>query len=269
MCESLLDLRAGLGRYAAGFDAALLSGPQAQSVVEAATAVERMAAVLKAKAAGRVAETRCWKGAGERSAASHLARATASTLGQAGDAIATAKRLETLPTLDAAARGGELSAEQTAAIADAATADPSAEARLVAKAAHFSLPELRAECARIKAMACPDLEARRRRIHQRRSLRDWTDADGTWHLHLRHSPEVGAAFMAALAPLRHRLFKPGPDRGPPGTARGLRRRCPGGDGVSEGGARRRHREGPARPRRHQGHRARRPPGAAAGVSRRG
>ncbi|MCA1708120.1 MAG: hypothetical protein LC808_34530 [Actinobacteria bacterium] len=46
VCDTLLDLRAGLGRYATGFDAALLSGPQAQSVIEAATAVERMAAVL-------------------------------------------------------------------------------------------------------------------------------------------------------------------------------------------------------------------------------
>ncbi len=41
---------------------------------------------------------------------------------------------------------------------------------------------------------------------ERRSLRDWTDAEGTWHLHLRHNPEVGAQFMAALAPRRDRLF---------------------------------------------------------------
>jgi hypothetical protein len=207
MCDTLSELRGGLSRYAAGFDAAVLSASQAQSVVEAATAVERMAAVLKAKAAARWAECRAWKGAGERSAASHLARATASTLGQAAEAIATARRLESLPALDAAARGGELSAEQTAAIADAAGADPAAEADLVAQAKDLSLAELRAECARTKAAACADLEARRRRIHARRSLRDWTDADGVWHLHLRHNPEVGAQVMAALAPLRDRLFQ--------------------------------------------------------------
>ena len=207
MCDTLGELRAGLSRYAAGFDAAILSGSQAESAVAAATAIEAMAAVIKAKAALRAAESRSWTGAGERSAASQLARHTGGTVGQAADAIATARRLEHLPTLDAAARSGELSVAQTAAIAEAATADPSAEARLVATARGASLAELRAECARTKAAACPDLEARRRRINDRRSLRDWTDADGAWHLHLRHNPEVGAQLMAALAPRRDRRFE--------------------------------------------------------------
>lgn len=206
MCDTLVELRGAVSRYAAGFDVALLSGPQAEAAVEAATAIERMAGVIKAKAAARGAEVRSWKDAGERSAASHLARRQGSTVGQAADAIATAKRLENLPALDAAARSGELSAAQTAAIADAASADPSAEARLVAKAKSASLAELREECARTKATACADLEARRREIHERRSLRGWTDADGVWHLHMRHNPEVGAQFMAALLPVRDRLF---------------------------------------------------------------
>ncbi|HEX2192874.1 MAG TPA: HNH endonuclease signature motif containing protein [Acidimicrobiales bacterium] len=204
MCDTLSELRAELSRFTATFEPAVLSASQAHSVVEAATAVERMAAVLKAKAAARCAQTRSWRSAGERSAAAHLARTTASTLGQAADAIATARRLEGLPALDAAARSGALSAEQTAAIADAAAADAAAETRLVSDAAHLSLAELRAECARTKAAACGDLEARRRRIHERRSARDWTDPEGVWHLHLRHNPEVGARFMAALAPLRDR-----------------------------------------------------------------
>ncbi len=207
MCDSLGDVRAALSRYVAVFDAATLSGSQAESVVEAATAIERMAAVVKAKAAARAAETRSWKRAGERSAASHLARRTAGTVAQAADALATARRLENLPTLDAAARLGELSAAQTAAIADAAAADPSAEARLVSVAKQASLAELRAECARTKAAACEDLEARRRRMHERRSVRHWTDGDGAWHLHMRHNPEVGAQLMAALAPGRDRLFE--------------------------------------------------------------
>ena len=37
VCDSLLDLRAGLCRYASDFDATLLSASQAQSAVEAAT----------------------------------------------------------------------------------------------------------------------------------------------------------------------------------------------------------------------------------------
>jgi len=206
MCDTLLELRAGLSRWAAGFDAALLSASQAEVALEAATAVERMGAHVKANAAARVAETRAWKGSGERSAASHLARSTGSTVGQASETLATAKRLKDLPVLDAAARAGELSAQQTAAIADAATADPAAEARLVAKAKESSFAELRQECARTKAAACADLEERRRKIHAERFLREWTDDDGAWNLRMGHNPEVGAQFMAALLPVRDRLF---------------------------------------------------------------
>jgi len=206
MCDTLSELRAGVSRYAGAFDAAVLSGDQAAAAVEAATAIEHMIGNVRAKAAARVAETRAWKGAGERSAASHLARSTGSTLGQASDTLATGKRLKDLPVLDAAARSGELSAAQTAAIADAATADPSSEARLVARAKDTSLAELRHECAKTKAAACADLEARRRQIHDRRFLRDWTDSEGAWHLHMRNNPEVGAELMAALAPVRDRLF---------------------------------------------------------------
>jgi hypothetical protein len=206
MCDTLSDLRQGLSRYATGFDAPVLSGAQAEAAVEAATALERMAGVIRAKAAARAAQVRSWKAAGERSAASHLARQTATTLGQATDAIATARPLEALPTVDAATRSGVLSAAQSAAIPDAASADPSAETRLVALARKASLGELRAECARLKALACGDLEPRRWRIYERRSLREWTDAEGVWHQHLRHNPEVGAQFTATLAPVRERLF---------------------------------------------------------------
>ena len=81
MCDTLLELRAGVSRYAGAFDPSLLSGDQAAGAVEAATAIEAMVGTLKAKAAARVAETRAWKGAGERSAAAHLARSTGSTVG--------------------------------------------------------------------------------------------------------------------------------------------------------------------------------------------
>jgi len=81
MCDTLLELRTELSSYAAGFDAALLSASQAEVALQAATMVERLGANLKAKAAARVAETRAWKGAGERSAAAHLARSTGSTVG--------------------------------------------------------------------------------------------------------------------------------------------------------------------------------------------
>ena len=66
--------------------------------------------------------------------------------------------------------------------------------------------ELGQECARVKA-AVGNPEARRRTIHAGRYLRTWTDADGAWHLGMRANPEVGAVVMAALEPVRDRLFR--------------------------------------------------------------
>ncbi|MGH9264257.1 MAG: DUF222 domain-containing protein [Acidimicrobiales bacterium] len=207
MCERLAELEAGMRRFAASFDAAVLSADQAGSVVAGAAALERMAATVKALAAARMADTGAWKASGERSAAHALARSTGTSVGQASESLATAKRLRTLPLLGAAARAGELSFQQAAAVADAASADPAAEHRLLAKAKRSSLAELREECARTKAAALPDAEARRRAIHAQRFLRSYLDGEGAWNLRMRDNPEVGAAVMAAIEPIRDRLFR--------------------------------------------------------------
>ena len=88
-------------------------------------------------------------------------RPTGTTAGEAAEVIKTGRTLTGLPVLDAAARAGEVSPQQAAAVANAATADPSAEERLVETAKTTSLPELRDECARTRAAADPDPEARR------------------------------------------------------------------------------------------------------------
>jgi hypothetical protein len=165
-----------------------------------------MAATVKSLAAARAVAGQSWKDDGERSPAHHLARTTGVSVGQAADMIDTARRLERLPEVAAAARSGELSAQQASAIADAATADPAAERELVETAKSTSLHELRQECARTKAASAPDLEARRKAIRARRFLRSYIDTDGAWNLRMRDNPEVGAEMMAALEPIRDRLF---------------------------------------------------------------
>ncbi len=207
MCERLGQLREAMGRYAAVFDASLLSTEQAAGAVVEAAAIEKMAATLKGLAAARAASGGAWKGAGDRSAAHHLARTTGTSVGQATEAIETARRLDKLPGVAAAAKAGELSASQAAAVSDAAGADPSAEDRLVEKARTSSLGELREECLRTKAAARPDAEARRRAIHTERFLRAYTDAEGAWNLKMRDNPEVGAEVMAAIEAIRDRLFR--------------------------------------------------------------
>ena len=207
MCERIGQLREAMGRYAAGFDASLLSCDDAALVVGEAAVIENLAATVKGLAAARSAAGEVWKAAGARSAAAHLARVTGSSVRAAGEVLETARRLERLPALGGAARAGELSGAQVAAVADAAVVDPTAEAELVETARSSSLAELREHCGRTKASARPDAEARRKAIHAQRFLRAWTDAEGAWNLRLRANPEVGAVVMAAVEAVRDRLFR--------------------------------------------------------------
>ncbi len=104
VCDLLVDLRESVRRYAAGFDASLLSGADASSVVDVAGAIERMAATVKSLAAARSAETGVWRSTGDRSAAHHLARSTGTSVGQAAESLDTARRLSDLPAVAHAAR---------------------------------------------------------------------------------------------------------------------------------------------------------------------
>ncbi len=195
-----------MSEFASRFDVALVSARDAERVLDDAAAIEKMAATVKSLAAARVAETDVWRAHGDRSAAHDLARRTGSTVGHAKEALETGRKLQGLSATADAAKQGELSPQQAAAIADAASADPGAEARLLDAAQSRSLTELRSECARTKANAC-DMEARRRRIHEGRHLRTWTDADGAGHVHLRDNPEAIARFMATVAPVRDELCR--------------------------------------------------------------
>ncbi|MGH9029610.1 MAG: DUF222 domain-containing protein, partial [Acidimicrobiales bacterium] len=116
------------------------------------------------------------------------------------------RRLGSRPKLDRAARRGELSFAQTSMIADASEADPEAEGPLLQDASRLSVSELKDRCAKTKADAHPDLEARRKEIHKRRYLRSWTDVEGMWHLSAGANPEDGAKVMAALSPITEEIF---------------------------------------------------------------
>ncbi len=205
MCDRLVELREGMASYAADFDASRLDVRLAEEVVRLAAAIEAVAATLKALAAARLATVNSAKG-GQRSVAHQLARVAGTSVAEARETMETGRRLEGLPELAGAVRSGQLSSRQSTAVADAAAADPRVEERLVELARRSSLAELREECARTKAAACPP-EARRQAIHAARCLRAYTDAEGAWNLRMRHNPEVGAQIMAALEPIRDRLFR--------------------------------------------------------------
>src|SRR5207248_3929737 len=178
---------------------------EAEGVMERAARIEHAAATLKALAAARVSDTELWRLGGDKSPAHMLARRAGEPVSQAAQELETAKRLARRPKTEAAARGGRLSPQQAAAITDATEADPEAEDDLLHLAKRASLQELREEAARRKAAAA-DLEERHERIRKERHLRDWTDAEGAWHLHARGTPEAGAKVMATLRATAERLF---------------------------------------------------------------
>jgi hypothetical protein len=164
-----------------------------------------MAAVVKALAAARLAETELWGQGGDKSPAHMLGRRTGTPVSQAAQELENAKRLAAHPKTDAAARKGKLSPQQAAAITDAAEADPGAEDDLLDMAGDGSLQELRDEAARRKA-AATDPEERHRRIHAERNVRSWTGPEGRWKLSAEGTPEAGAKFMARLGPIADALF---------------------------------------------------------------
>jgi len=206
VCRELSQIRSAAARFAAGFDAELMSFEDARRVAKEAAAIEAVASTIKSLAAARVADGATASN-GSRSAAEDLARETGSSIGAARDAIDTGRRLSSQRELSVAARQGEISFQKTSLIANAAESDPSAERRLVARARHASVAELKSICAETKAAAHPDLEARRQQIHSRRYLRSWSDVEGVWHLSAAANPEDGAQVMAALAPITDEIFE--------------------------------------------------------------
>lgn len=202
----LAEIRAGVAAFATSFDPSLVSPADAEKVVKEAAAIENIAATIKALAAARAAKGGEWRRNGARSPAHDLARKTGSTVAKAKEALDTGEKLAELPALDAAARSGELSPAQAAPIADAASADPSSERRLVAKAKRASVGELRDECARTKAAAEANDEARHRAIHRSRSLRSFKCADGAGEIRYRSTLDEVAELMAIIRGYGNREF---------------------------------------------------------------
>lgn len=207
MFDSVSALRASLAALLADLEPPSLSGAQAVAWWEELDRVERLAAAGKTLLARRVAESGQWQAAGARSAADDLARRAGTSVGAARAALEASQRLAGLPATARAAASGELSAPQAALVADAAAADPTAEAHLLEVAAREALPQLRDECARVKAAADADPAATLARVHAARALRRYPDSGGAWHLHAQGTVVAGAQLNAALDPLVDEVFR--------------------------------------------------------------
>jgi hypothetical protein len=194
-------------RVAASLDARVLSPRDAERVLAEATRLRNIAEGICVVVAPRATESGQWRRDGARTEAEWLGRKLGVSARDARAALDTGRRLEELPSTAEAVRAGHLSAEQAAAVADGAAADPSSEARLLELAARDSLVGLRKERDRVRAAAEPDPGARWRRMHRHRHLRTWTDAEGAGRGSWSVTPECQARVLAALRPFADAEFE--------------------------------------------------------------
>lgn len=194
------------------FDARGLDCADADRAVELFAHAERLCAAGKALAAGRAAEVGGWRQRGERSAAHWLARASGQAVGTAMATLETVARLDELPVVTEALRRGELSEPQLREVVGAAAVAPDKQSELVDLARREDFAALRRRCAEVRAAADDELQ-RHRRIHARRYVRHWNDADGTFRLDAGLTPEAGAKLLSCLAPFERAAFEAAREQG--------------------------------------------------------
>ena len=204
MCQDLNSLGDSIVSYAERFDAALISCAEAGEVVLCCARTEASVASIKALAAARVAESSSWLKDGYRSPADELSHKAKMSRASAKRALETGRRLASQPKVAKAALSGQLSAEQTALVAEGVEVNSNKESELIDAARSSSLAELSEEVARVKA-AATDLEARRKQVHAKRSFRRWSDRDGALQAHLYGQVQDGASIWGVLDPIRRRL----------------------------------------------------------------
>src|SRR4051794_15670596 len=128
MGMSLREIRDEMVSFASSFDPALLDGRGARASVEQAARIVKAAQAVLALSAARADACAGFDRRG-KSSAHELARVTGGSVGEAAAALATARRLEEQPEVADAARRGELSPQQTSAIAEAVASNPKADPR--------------------------------------------------------------------------------------------------------------------------------------------
>jgi hypothetical protein len=189
----------------AELDPACIDGRDAARLAEAAAQGAKLLDAATAILAKRAADTNAWRRTSHAATAEQwLAQASGCTEGAARETLATVQRLDELPATAEKLRTGELSLAQASHVSAGATADPSAEQRLLRTAKRSGMRELRAERERVIAAATDELEAHRRAKHDRH-LRTWSQGFAT-HGSFSGPTEDVAQMLAALEPLTKARF---------------------------------------------------------------
>ena len=203
LAESIGSVR----RLVAGLDVDALDGDGAAQLVTQFSELERLASAGRTLAAGRVARSNAWVESGHRDAGAWLASVAGTTVGKARATLETAERLGDLPATEAALRAGGLSEVQVDAVASAASADPSAERGLLARARTDGVKRLKTACAQVEAAASTDQDRRYEQARARRFLRHRALSDVESLIEMRGPIDQTARVMAALQPWEKEQFE--------------------------------------------------------------
>jgi hypothetical protein len=206
--EEVRSAEKALSRAARALEPGALDVKGAKRLVDVATRCERLAVAIRGRAARRVEDAVNWKTDGHQSAANWLADATGTSVGAASRSLGTARKLEQLPETQDAFGSGELSEDQASAIAQAASLDPTAERRLLARARRGgSFRRFRDECRDAAVRARGD-KKHAQHLHESRAVHIWTDAiDGAFRIDGRLAPDEGAWVKSALEHKTDEIFQ--------------------------------------------------------------
>ena len=207
MCNRLSEVLASARAVVSSLDVSALSGAQVAMVFEAGAELEKLGASLKVLVAPKIAQSDKWARTGHRSPEEWMARTSGTSVGATKTAVETGKRLEQLPATASAVKAGALSLSQAAAVAEAAAADPRAEAKLLEAAAGESLKNLQDKSRRVVLDSRGTLEERYARQRKLREFTSWIDDEGMTAGRFRLTPEVGAAVINKIRSEADRFYR--------------------------------------------------------------
>jgi Domain of unknown function (DUF222) len=199
---------ADMAAYLARLEPDRVTTAQASELFGLFAELTRLGSAGQVLLAARVRESDAWKNEGHRSAASWVAQATGTGLGDAIATLETAERLEFLPQTTEALRTGALSAPQVREIAAAAAARPSVEAELLEAATTCTLKGLKDRCRRVRAVAGSAAAENERyeAVRKSRFFRHWSDPDGAFRGEFKLTPDAGARLLSSLEVRANELF---------------------------------------------------------------
>jgi hypothetical protein len=206
----LRDLAGRLAGAVERLEPELLSGADAEALMEAFDDLSRICAAGRLLAARRAAQCSRWRAGGRHPTPGRwLAERTGVPVGDAERQLATAERLQHLPDVEGAFRRGELSPAQADEIAGAAATDPAAQADLLDAARRTTFGQLRGRCRRLRqqAASAEDDAARARRMHGRRRASFGTDDEGMATLHAVLPPDQLARLKRVVDTETDRIFE--------------------------------------------------------------